>query len=424
MKRFLNRLFSPIVVAWGRTPVVWIWRQPRTNLEFIRQIESRYYNPGSYGGKQLILARLLYFPMLLMWPFRAVLICISQYRKHAAEICNRFHVPRTRQLISLFRIGIQYWTSPQVYYLFELFRDRDVRQANTYLLENSMTALLGVINNGKSDSHIQDKHEFNHTMGEKGFPVINDLGLVKSGRICDVNGAILQLPEYDFIAKPVLGLEGRGLARYDWSGNGQYRSAGGEQFTRDQLERHLLRLSQQEVLLLQPRMTNHHSIQELATGQFCTCRIITGITTSSAVEVIVAVFKMPTGKNVADNFGAGGLASGIDLDTGALGRAVYKYKSFEEFTEHPDTGAIIVGKRLPYWQETLDLVRSAHKQVDGKFAFLGWDVGITEEGPVIVETQVTFGFILCERPGRVAMGATRFPDIYRQWIDGKNPGSL
>lgn len=422
MKKQIQKIFSPIIVAWGRTPVVWLWRKPKTSLELLRQVESKFYKPGWRSRRQRLLSRILYFPMLLVWPFRAVLIAVSQFRSHAANTRKLYGVPYSVQIYSLLAIGLRYWKSPQIYYLFEIYRNRDLADARMFLLENSMTALMEHINTGKNDDHIQDKHAFNRAMGARGFPVIEDVGLVKQGSIVDVNGNPLELPACDLIAKPDFGLEGRGLTRFQWMGSDQYNDPDGKTFTRKELEEHLLKLAQEEVYLLQRRMTNHPAIQDLATGQFCTCRIITGMTPEGVVEVIMACFKMPLSHSVADNFGAGGIASGVDLDTGELGSAVYKYRFFHEFDEHPDTGATITGRKLPCWQATLDLVRSAHRQVDGGFAFLGWDVGITESGPVIVETQVTFGFILCQRPGRVAIGASRFPEIYSRWIDAETLG--
>jgi len=355
--------------------------------------------------------------MLLIWPIRVLVITVRQYRNHADETHQLHHVSRIAQISDLLLIGLRYWVSPEIYYMFEIYLDRDISKARTFLLENTMTSLMGHINADTSDLHIEDKHCFNAAMSARGFPVIEDLGLATQGRIVDANGNALKLPGCDLIAKPNIGLEGRGLIRFKWLGNYQYQSSTGTLYSTEQLQQLLVKLSHRETYLIQPRMINHPAIDDLANGQFCTCRIITGMSSTGQTEVVTAVFKMPTGDAIADNFGAGGLASAIDLKTGKLGRAVYKQKYLIEFDKHPDTGAVITGRELPCWIDTIDLVTQAHRQVDGEFAFLGWDVGINESGPVIVETQVTFGFILCQRPARVGLCETRFSDIYAQWID-------
>lgn len=413
----LNRIFSPIAVAWGRTPLVWLWRKPRTKFEFIRQIESRNFMPNWRSEALLMASLLLYFPMLVLWPFRAMIIAVMEFRLHASETRRLYGNSYVGQLVDLLSIGFRYWANPETYYLFKIYKNRDISNAKYFLLENSMTSLLRYVNGTKCDRHIQDKFLFNKRMREKGYPVINDIGVVTQGRLTSPKGSELDLPCCDFIAKPNLGLEGRGLTRFDWLTNGRYCSSEDKCYSAVNLAAHLKELSMHEAYLVQPRLENHPDITDLSNGGFCTSRIITAATPAGNVEVIVAVFKMPTGTKVADNFGAGGIASSIDLQTGELGAACYKHRLLLELDKHPDTGVTIVGRKLPYWSQTLDLVRKAHLDVEGDFGFLGWDVGVTESGPVIVEAQVTFGFILCQRPGRFALGSSRFVEIYSQWAD-------
>lgn len=420
MKRILRFVVTILTVAWGRTPVVWLWTKPQTSLDLLMQVASRHYKPGWESGGLLLLSRLLYFPMLLLWPVRAIIIAAIQFRRYARTTRDKYNVTYMGQLMDLLSIGLRYWTSPQIYYLFEIYRHRDLARSRTFLLENTMTSLLPYINGSRNDRHLDEKHVFNRQMKRKGFPVLEDIGLVRDGEIVDVDGNELQLPCSDIIAKPDLGLEGRGLTGFRWLGDNRYRSSRGDLLDGEGLRRKLLEMASDEPYLLQHRSVNHPALKDLSNGMFCTCRIITGMSPEGEVEVILAVFKMPIGDTVADNFGAGGIASPVNLDNGELGRAVYKYTLFEEFDAHPDTGARINGTRLPHWRETMDLVKDAHRQVEGDFPFLGWDIGICDTGPVIVETQATFGFILCERPGLNGLGTTRFPDLYARWIDNSS----
>jgi hypothetical protein len=51
---------------------------------------------------------------------------------------------------------------------------------------------------------------------------------------------------------------------------------------------------------------------------------------------------------------------------------------------HPTTGAPIRGKRLPCWDEVKQLAVRAHGAFRPR-VLIGWDIAITNEGPVIIE---------------------------------------
>jgi len=50
----------------------------------------------------------------------------------------------------------------------------------------------------------------------------------------------------------------------------------------------------------------------------------------------------------------------------------------------------LVGVSLPFWAETVDLVRKAHYEAFPAFVTLGWDIALTAAGPVLLETNVSW----------------------------------
>ena len=54
------------------------------------------------------------------------------------------------------------------------------------------------------------------------------------------------------------------------------------------------------------------------------------------------------------------------------------------YTKHPISGEKIVGFKVPMFKEAVELVKECSKIVP-EIAYVGWDVAISEEGPVIVE---------------------------------------
>lgn len=90
-----------------------------------------------------------------------------------------------------------------------------------------------------------------------------------------------------------------------------------------------------------------------------------------------------------DNFSAGGLSVGLDLETGTLGKAVqYPYDgSITWHTHHPDTGAQIEGVEIPQFREVVDLVERIARE-NTNIPILGWDILLDESGvPVILEAN-------------------------------------
>lgn len=53
-------------------------------------------------------------------------------------------------------------------------------------------------------------------------------------------------------------------------------------------------------------------------------------------------------------------------------------------TSHPDTGFIFKDYQLPFWSEIKQLVIDTAKKFP-ELSFVGWDIAISEEGPVIIE---------------------------------------
>ena len=75
------------------------------------------------------------------------------------------------------------------------------------------------------------------------------------------------------------------------------------------------------------------------------------------------------------------------MESGRILRAIGKDPEsglLEEVVEHPETCTTLPGHALPAWRDTLKHVLSAASAFD-EFPSLGWDVAISENGPVFIE---------------------------------------
>ena len=141
--------------------------------------------------------------------------------------------------------------------------------------------------------------------------------------------------------------------------------------------------------LFQARVSPHVDIARICGNRVATARIVTTCVAGEA-DAMRAVFKLPVGDSMADNFWRGGnIVADIDMETGRLGRAVSGTGLDQvETTHHPDTDATITGTELPMWQEARDLALNAQGLLN-QVPLIGWDIAISNAGPLIIEANET-----------------------------------
>jgi hypothetical protein len=99
--------------------------------------------------------------------------------------------------------------------------------------------------------------------------------------------------------------------------------------------------------------------------------------------------KFATGTSDVDNWDTGSLLIPISDSEGTLGKfGYYKPGTLKEGTcsQHPDSGLVFGGFKVPYYREAVELALKAHEYYYGR-VIVGWDIIITNEGPVILEAN-------------------------------------
>lgn len=163
--------------------------------------------------------------------------------------------------------------------------------------------------------------------------------------------------------------------------------AEGKQYTQEQMS---ARMGDKRYIV-QELIVQHPALQAFGTRCVNTIRIITIRGKSGKVSVFAAFLRVGTDtESFVDNRAKGGLAIGVELDTGKLMKYGFPHARFGEKVEsHPLSGIVFEGYQLPYWKEITELVCSAHGQFAG-LQSIGWDVAINEDGPVLVEGNDTW----------------------------------
>ena len=100
-------------------------------------------------------------------------------------------------------------------------------------------------------------------------------------------------------------------------------------------------------------------------------------------ELIFAVARIGSGESIVDNFHRGGVGIKVNIEKGCLeGLTINKANVESETTTK--TNVKVDGFIIPYWNEVVEMVNEAAK-VNDKVNIVGWDVAITENGPLIIE---------------------------------------
>jgi len=140
------------------------------------------------------------------------------------------------------------------------------------------------------------------------------------------------------------------------------------------------------LVIIEERIRQHADLERLAPESVNTVRLVTYLD-GDHVEVLARVLKLGHGEPV-DNFGRHGMQTTLAEDGSAPWGAFDK--DGRRFLVHPTSGVGIPGTVVPLWDEVLDLVDRAARVVPA-VPYVGWDVAITPDGPVLIEGNYDSG---------------------------------
>lgn len=152
--------------------------------------------------------------------------------------------------------------------------------------------------------------------------------------------------------------------------------------------------------LLQRRVNPHAAMRAIVGDRLATVRVLT-VRGKQGVRVHRAVWKILAGSNVADNFWRGGnLLATLDLETGRVVRVVRGTGLAQEaVTQHPDSGADLIGFEIPRWKQICEVACEAAGMLGG-IRLVGWDMAATDSGVTIVEPNYTPDFDMVQMADR------------------------
>lgn len=129
-------------------------------------------------------------------------------------------------------------------------------------------------------------------------------------------------------------------------------------------------------------IVQHPAMSEYSRNSVNTVRVVT-VRNDGEVHLLYAAFRMAGGDAVVDNFHNGGVLAIVDTKTGEIVTDAIDLHG-EKYENHPSTGKKIKGFVIPHWDAIVAVLKEAGKKVDG-IGYVGWDIAVTENGPVLIE---------------------------------------
>ncbi len=268
-------------------------------------------------------------------------------------------------------------------YVMFAFYNMDGRHRDTYVTRLRNKKLITAVNDPDTADIFDHKALFDPRFRSylgRDFLVVSEMTREDFRRFMEDKDVVF--------AKPDVGESGKGIERLQKS---SFQNADGMY---DYLKAGNFGVVEEE-------LRQHEALAKLYPGSINSLRIVTLLTGSPEAwepQCVYAVVKAgASGKcQYVDNLENGGMFCPVDRQTGVI-TGVAHTSELTTYERHPDTGVKLVGYQIPFVPEAIELCKRAALE-EPKMRFVGWDVAITPEGPVIVEGNDYPGYDFWQQP--------------------------
>ena len=230
----------------------------------------------------------------------------------------------------------------------------------------------------------KDKFVFGEYLAALSFPTPKNLAIYDGSRLLwldhgDTMGfeSLLDVDQMDIFCKDALGAHGCNVFSLKVDKGRIYID--GMESTLDELRKNM-----QVPSLLQERLTQHPKMAEIYPGSINTLRLVT-VLSEGEIAPFGAFVKFGTKGRRVDNWASGGLAVGVNLETGKLlSTGVYRPGKGGFAVSHPESGIHFEGFEIPFFRKAVEQATRLHRFFYGLVS-IGWDIAITPKGPVFIE---------------------------------------
>ncbi len=138
--------------------------------------------------------------------------------------------------------------------------------------------------------------------------------------------------------------------------------------------------------LIEEFLLQHPDMSRLCSESINTIRAVT-LYWNGEYHLLYTLCRMGAGDGTpVDSFTQGGLLISVDKETGRFNTVAVDHWRQPQ-TRHPASGTELVGFQVPCWEEILAFLKKAavFAYETAGLGYVGWDVAVTPEGPVMIE---------------------------------------
>jgi hypothetical protein len=326
------------------------------------------------------------------------------------------------QLADLLRLSLCRGFDPLAYYFQEIYREDGRSEAPSYLTrretKNGLFNVLNGMRRSPDGPHeMKDKALFAACCRREGLPVPQTLFQSTGGHGNDGGWVPREELDRDLFCKLRSGRGAQGALVFRRVAPHRYRDPDDNEMDLDGLLARVEASSRMTPLIVQPRLRNHPELADLADQSLVTIRVLTCLDAEEhpvATHAFLRILsKLEPDWHRKDEYGVP-----IDLDSGRLGAMVSDRLAGRtvRLSHHPVTGKAVEGRVLHTWPAIRTLALEAHRSFAHRI-IVGWDIAVTDDGPVLLEGNVNLDVTFPQRVYRQGIGRSPLGPLLRHHLD-------
>lgn len=295
------------------------------------------------------------------------------------------------ECVDIILCTLRYGASPNNYRDFG-YQNLSAKERSSYVTHGLSQKMIRHYNNRKYIHFFEDKVLFANTFQDmfcREYLATDGLEYEKLKKLYSDCGKI--------IYKPSGGSQGQGIAVYDYS------------YSLDQVFEKISQKSRAGII--EEWIEQHEALNAIYSEAINCLRVIT-VFQNGEVKLLSGGITWGNGEQIA-NASASGIVSPVCFESGCCEKPAADF-SGAVYYKHPITGAYLVGFEVPFWREVKEMLNKAARRVP-EVRYVGWDIAITPNGPILIEGNTTPGYRYYQIPAHMTSG-TGNRQIYEECL--------